>query len=60
LSGTNGPAGGSYHVLTHTNVAVALGSWTVLGPFNFDGSGNFSFTNVAPTGPQRFYLLQVP
>jgi hypothetical protein len=61
LSGTNNAgAGGTYSVLTSTNVALPIASWTVLGTGNFDSSGNFSFTNGAPTGAQQFYLLQVP
>lgn len=61
LSGTNGPAGGTYYVLTSTNVALALTNWTALATNQFSGTGTFSFTNAVNAGePQRFYLLQVP
>jgi hypothetical protein len=61
LSGTNnaGP-GGTYHILTSTNVASPLTNWTVLGSGNFDANGNFSSTNSTGTNSQRFYLLEVP
>jgi autotransporter-associated beta strand protein len=60
LSGTNGPASTGYSVLTSTNVALPISGWSLAGTASFDGSGNFSFTNGAPTDPTRFYLLQVP
>jgi fibronectin-binding autotransporter adhesin len=61
ISGTNnnGTAPGTYHVLTSTNVTVPLTNWTVLTNGSFDANGNFSSTN-APSGGQRFYILQVP
>jgi fibronectin-binding autotransporter adhesin len=60
LSGTNGPAGGTYWVLTSTDAALPISSWTSIATNSFNGSGNFSFTNGAPSDPQRFYLLRVP
>jgi len=60
LSGTNGPAGGTYWVLTTTDVSLPISSWTSMATNSFDGSGKFSFTNGAPSDPQRFYLLRVP
>ncbi len=61
LRGTNnsGP-GGTYHVLTATNVNTSLSNWTVLTNGSFDNNGNFSSTNAAGTNAQQFYLLQVP
>lgn len=61
ISGTNNSgAGGSYHVLTSTNLMSPLTNWTVLANGSFDASGNFSSTNSAGTNSQRFYLLSVP
>ncbi len=61
LQGTNGPANGTYWVLTSTDVALPLANWTPLATNQFSGSGTFSFTNaVNPGDPRRFYLLQVP
>jgi hypothetical protein len=60
LSGTGGPANGTYHVLASTNVALPLNLWTSLVTNSFDGGGNFSF-NVSITGfPQRFFLIRLP
>jgi IPT/TIG domain len=62
MTGTNnaGP-GGTYHVLTSTNLLLPRTNWTVLTNASFDSSGNFSFTNaIANTSTQQFYILQVP
>jgi hypothetical protein len=62
ISGTNnnnGTGGGTYRVLTSTNVALALTNWSLLTNGTFDVNGNFSTTNPV-TGNRRFYLLQVP
>jgi hypothetical protein len=61
ITGTNNNgAGGSYHLLTSTNVALPLSNWTVLGGGSFDANGNFSSTNLTGTNNQQFYRLQVP
>jgi hypothetical protein len=58
LRGGNGLAGNQYYVRTSTNIATPLANWPFIWTNVFDGSGNFSFTNGAPTDPQRFYLIQ--
>jgi hypothetical protein len=60
-SGTNnsGP-GGTYHVLTSTNLVLPRTNWTVLTNGSFDGNGNFQFTNAIGTNPAQFYNLRVP
>lgn len=60
ISGTNGPANGTYWVLTSTDVSLPLASWTSVATNTFNGSGNFSYTNGAATDPQRFYTVLVP
>ncbi len=61
FSGAGGPANGSFTVLTSTNVAAPLATWTTNQAGSFDGSGNFSVTNAILAGkPVGFYLLQVP
>jgi len=64
ISGTNniGPsgAGGSYHVLTSTNVTALVNTWAVLTNGTFNASGNFSSTNATGTNSQRFYIIRVP
>lgn len=58
LSGINGPAGGTYVLLTTTNVANPLSSWTPVSTNTFSGTGTFSVTN-AISGPQGFFTIQV-
>jgi autotransporter-associated beta strand protein len=60
LRGTNGPANGSYSVLTSTNVALPLDQWVPLSTNRFDGTGSFNSTNAMNPGePGRFYLLRL-
>ena len=57
----NNGAGGTYQVLSSTNLTVPLTNWTVLTNGTFDGSGDFSVTNsVGNTNTRQFYILQVP
>lgn len=59
FSGTNGTGGGTYYVLSSTNVALPLNQWTYLSTNSFLGNGQFSVTNpINPGQPQQFYLLQ--
>jgi autotransporter-associated beta strand protein len=61
LSGTGGPAGGTYSVRASTSVTLPIAQWTLLSSGNpFDGSGNFSFSTPIAGAAQRFFLLQVP
>jgi hypothetical protein len=59
FSGTNGPANGTYYVLTTTNLATPANNWVSLATNSFDGSGNFSVTNaITPGRPQQFYRIE--
>ena len=62
FSGVHGPPGGSYHILSSTDLALQPRSaWTVVQSGNFDGSGSFNVTlSVNPATPQTFYLLRLP
>jgi fibronectin-binding autotransporter adhesin len=61
FTGTGGTTNGTFYVLTSTNVATPLASWTPLSTNMFDGSGNFSVTNaIVPGVPHEFYLLKTP
>jgi hypothetical protein len=67
LNGTNlvmngvGPTNKTYYVLAATNISQSVTQWTRIATNSINSGGNFSFTNpVAPSRPQRFYLLQLP
>ena len=61
FSGTNGAAGGSYSVLTTTNLATPLANWSSVATNSFDATGAFSVTNaITPGSPQQFYHILSP
>jgi hypothetical protein len=61
FSGTNGTIGGTYYVLTATDVATPLSSWTPFLTNTFGPSGAFSVTNaISLATPRRFYVLKLP
>ncbi len=55
LSGTGGTAGHSYAVVSTTNLAPPV-IWSPVVTNAFDGSGNFSYTNVVSTGTPKLFL----
>jgi hypothetical protein len=61
LKGTNnlGP-GGTYRLVSSTNVTVPRTNWVLLATGSFDNNGNFAITNSAATNHQQFYLLLLP
>jgi hypothetical protein len=61
IRGTGGPTNGTYRVLSSTNIVLPFTNWIALLTNQFDGSGNFIFTNaISPGVPNRFYRLFVP
>jgi len=61
LMSTNGPRGGTWTLLSSTNLASPVTNWTPLATGVFDANGNLTLTNgLAPDLPQQFFLLQVP
>jgi autotransporter-associated beta strand protein len=60
FSATNGTPNGAYSILTSTNVALPLASWTTIQTGNYDGNGNITSlpVTVNPALPQSFYLLK--
>ena len=61
LGGTNNNgAGGTYSVLSSTNLALSLTNWSLVNSGVFDANGNFSSTNATGTNNARFYILRVP
>jgi PKD repeat protein len=60
FGGTNGPAGVQYRILTSTNVALPLASWTPVLTNVFANDGSYGYTNSAPTNKASFFLLVSP
>jgi autotransporter-associated beta strand protein len=60
LSGTNGPAGGNYYVLTSTNLALPLPEWTTNAQGAFSATGTFSATNTITASPSFFVIEVAP
>jgi autotransporter-associated beta strand protein len=61
FSGTNGVVGGSYSILSSTNLTTPLANWVLQASGTFSGTGGFSYTNIITPGvPVRFLLLQIP
>ncbi len=61
LSGTGGPVGQQYRILTSTNVASSLSGWTAVFTNTFTSpGGNYSYTNSAPTNGASFFILVSP
>jgi hypothetical protein len=61
LAGTAGQPSGAYRILTTTDVAAALSTWSVVTNGTFDASGNFSATFPASaTSAQQFYSVVQP
>lgn len=56
LSGTNGPANGTFYVQMSTNLAST--NWTAVATNSFDTNGTFNVTNsVSPVIPAAFFRL---
>ena len=62
LAGTNvtGVAGGSYSVLSSTNVAAALSNWSVVTNDHFGAGGSFSNVIPASNSGLLFLLIKTP
>ncbi len=62
LNVTNGYIGGTYYLLTSTNVAAPLSLWPPVSTNVLGASGNFSLTVTnghAANVPKQFYILRV-
>jgi hypothetical protein len=62
LSATNGYTGGTYYLLTSTNVGLALSQWQPVATNVLVASGSFSIADPHPYyrgTPRQFYILQV-
>jgi len=60
LSGANGTPSAQYRILTSTNVALPLASWTPVVTNVFASDGSYSYTNSAATNSAGFFILVSP
>jgi autotransporter-associated beta strand protein len=61
LSGTGGPVGQLYRILSTNNVAAPLATWPAVFTNTFTSpSGNYSYTNSAPTNSASFFIMVSP
>lgn len=59
MTGSGGVAGATYYVLSSTNVAQPLVSWTRVATNTFDNGCGFSYTNSV-ADPQQFFRISAP
>jgi len=62
LNATNGLAGGTYYVLTSTNLALPLNQWSLISTSVSGVNGPFTITatnGLIPHAPHQFYILRV-
>jgi rhamnogalacturonan endolyase len=60
-TGTDGPAGAEYYVISSTDPALPPDAWLPVATNRFNALGGFSFTNaVDPAAPQVFYRVRLP
>ncbi len=61
INGSGGTTNGMFYVLATTNLTLPLNQWMHMATNQFNGVGNFAFTNGVSSSPaQMFYLLQLP
>jgi fibronectin-binding autotransporter adhesin len=60
LSGTNGPAGQPYRILSSTNVALNITNWIPVFTNAFAPDGSYIYTNTPVTNKATFFRLVSP
>jgi PKD repeat protein len=60
LNGNNGPVGLQYRILTSTNMALPLGSWTPVYTNVFAPNGSYGYTNSSLAGKASYFILASP
>jgi PKD repeat protein len=60
FSGTGGIPGAQYRILTSTDVALPLASWTPVATGTFASDGSYSYTQSFLTNAASFFLLVTP
>jgi PKD repeat protein len=60
FSGTNGPAGVQYRILTSTNLALAFTNWIPVFTNTISSNGSYGYTNSATAQASAYYRLVSP
>jgi len=60
LSGSNGPVGVQYRVLTTTNLTLPMSNWTPVLTNTIPSTGIYGYTNNAPTNKAAYFRLVSP
>ena len=58
IHGTNGTANASFLVLSSTNVAATLNSWTPVSTNSYDTNGNFNISFTVTNAPRQFFVIK--
>jgi hypothetical protein len=61
VNGTNGYVGGTYYIVTSTNLALPLGQWTAISTNILTASGGFTLSATASEvagAPGQYYVLK--
>ncbi|HEX4120745.1 MAG TPA: autotransporter-associated beta strand repeat-containing protein [Verrucomicrobiae bacterium] len=58
ITGSGGSAGGTYYVLSSTNLALPLAQWTPIETNSFDGSGDFNFSVPTTNAPNEYFTIE--
>jgi hypothetical protein len=60
MMGRNGTPGGTFRILTSTDLETPTPNWVPVATNMFDANGNFNVTQgIDPGTPKRFFLFQV-
>jgi autotransporter-associated beta strand protein len=61
VRGGGGPVGGTYYILSTTNLALPTTAWTIVSTNQFDANGNFSVNlPIIPSMPGVYYTYEIP
>ena len=60
LIGSTGTPGGTYNVLSTTNVNTPLNLWTTNASGSFDANGNFTVPVTGNTNTQKYFVIKQP
>jgi hypothetical protein len=60
MSGSFGVPFGTYYILASTDMTLPVNQWTPVFTNQFDGSGNYNFTNPITPASGVYFILEVP